>query len=67
MFFDRKPVSHGLHGSQRTANTLSTEAPTDFGGNLHKAATLCGKLGPDGMFSGFEREIEGEWVVLIIY
>ncbi|HJR31008.1 MAG TPA: hypothetical protein VJ889_20030 [Pseudomonas sp.] len=33
-FFDLKPESHGLKGVQRMANTLSTEAPTDFGVNL---------------------------------
>jgi len=33
-FFDRNHESHGLHGVQRIENTLSTEAPTDFGVNL---------------------------------
>jgi hypothetical protein len=33
-FFDLKPESHVLKGAQRMANTLSTEAPTDFGVNL---------------------------------
>ncbi|MFD2884966.1 hypothetical protein ACFS4T_31995 [Pseudomonas lini] len=31
-FFDQKPAGHGLYDVQRMANTLSTEAPTDFGG-----------------------------------
>ncbi len=34
MFFDQTSVSHVLPELQRIANTLSTEAPTDFGGNL---------------------------------
>jgi hypothetical protein len=33
-FFNQKPESHGLQGFQRMANTLSTEAPTDFGVNF---------------------------------
>ncbi len=34
LFFDQNPEEHGIHGLQRMANTLSTEAPTEFGGNL---------------------------------
>ncbi|MFJ4193246.1 hypothetical protein [Pseudomonas sp. NPDC089534] len=33
-FFDQTFESHADHGFQRMANTLSTEAPTEFGGNL---------------------------------
>jgi hypothetical protein len=33
-FFDLKPESHVFKGVHRMANTLSTEAPTDFGVNL---------------------------------
>ena len=36
-FFDLKPESHVLKGVQRMANTLSTEAPTDFGVNFEDA------------------------------
>ena len=36
-FFDQKPERHGLRSFQRTANTLSTEAPTDFGVNFKDA------------------------------
>jgi hypothetical protein len=34
LFFNQKLTSHVLHGVQGMANTLSTEAPTDFGGNF---------------------------------
>jgi hypothetical protein len=34
LFFDLKLEGHVLRGLQRMANTLSTEAPTDFGGNF---------------------------------
>jgi hypothetical protein len=43
-FFDLKPESHGLHGAQRMANTLSTEAPTDFGVNLESSVENRGNL-----------------------
>ncbi|WP_339539073.1 hypothetical protein [Pseudomonas sp. RA_15y_Pfl2_54] len=33
MFFDQIFASHGLYRLQRTANILSTEAPTEIGGN----------------------------------
>ncbi|HJR29804.1 MAG TPA: hypothetical protein VJ889_13925 [Pseudomonas sp.] len=33
-FFNQKLEGHVLHGVQGMANTLSTEAPTDFGGNF---------------------------------
>ncbi|CAI8999173.1 hypothetical protein EMIT0P291_90123 [Pseudomonas sp. IT-P291] len=35
--FDQKPRRHGLRSFQRIANTLSTEAPTDFGVNFEVA------------------------------
>jgi hypothetical protein len=34
LFFEQVATRHGLHGLQRMTNTLSTEAPTEFGGNL---------------------------------
>ncbi|WP_339527485.1 hypothetical protein [Pseudomonas sp. EL_65y_Pfl2_R96] len=34
LFFDQKLIGHVLRGVQGMANTLSTEAPTDFGGNF---------------------------------
>ncbi|AZD04935.1 hypothetical protein C4K27_5786 [Pseudomonas chlororaphis subsp. chlororaphis] len=33
-FFEQRSVSHVFKGPQMKANTLSTEAPTDFGGNF---------------------------------
>jgi hypothetical protein len=36
-FFDQKPERHELRSFQRMANTLSTEAPTDFGVNFEDA------------------------------
>jgi hypothetical protein len=32
LFIDQKLESHDLYGLQRTANILSTEAPTEIGG-----------------------------------
>ncbi|KII34914.1 hypothetical protein RY26_12770 [Pseudomonas fluorescens] len=34
MFFDQFFADHVLYGFQRIANILSTEAPTEIGGNL---------------------------------
>jgi hypothetical protein len=34
MFFNQKPARHVLYALQKIANTLSTEAPTDFGVNF---------------------------------
>ncbi|WP_310843538.1 hypothetical protein [Pseudomonas sp. SZMC_28357] len=31
--FDQSAKSHVIHGLRKTANILSTDAPTDFGGN----------------------------------
>jgi hypothetical protein len=33
-FIEQTSTSHVLQGLQRTANILSTEAPTEIGGNL---------------------------------
>jgi hypothetical protein len=33
LIFDQPTESHGFKGPQLKANTLSTERPTDFGGN----------------------------------
>jgi hypothetical protein len=34
LFFDQDSTEHVLHGLQRIANILSTEAPTEIGGNF---------------------------------
>ena len=45
MFFDQVSVYHVSYGLQRMANTLSTEAPTEIGGNfvaaVEKRSVLC--------------------------
>jgi hypothetical protein len=67
LFFDHKLAGHVLRGPQPIANTLSTEAPTDFGGNLHRVRLRCGKPAPGLEIRGFARLIRGKTSELINY
>ncbi|MCP1442991.1 hypothetical protein J3D54_002123 [Pseudomonas sp. GGS8] len=57
LFFNHKLEGHVLHDVQGMANTLSTEAPTDFGGNF--AGSVENRLNPRE-FGVFGRINEGK-------
>jgi hypothetical protein len=66
-YFDLELAVHDLRGLQRIANTLSTEAPTDFVGNLPTNRDNCGKPPERRLFPGFKRSMTGKSGNLVIY